>query len=460
MTSFVGIQEQTIIAQCTPQGSGALALLRLSGTQSWIIAEQLSRLSSNKKFSELASHTVHHGFVLKTDGQDLDEVMFITMRGPKTFTGEDVVEITCHNNPLIIHQLIQHACILGARIAEPGEFSRRAVSHGKIDLTQAEAIYDLIHAQTEQALKHSLAQVKGSLSQWSLQLETELIALLAWCEASFEFLDEGGDFADELRMRLQNIINAIHEAQRGFNAESLVRQGMRIALIGSVNAGKSSLFNALLGRNRAIVTPIAGTTRDSIEAIITRDGVTYTLVDTAGLRSTDDVIEQEGIDRSLNEAAFADLILIVIDQARVMTESELKIYSELCTTYKEKHLVIFNKSDLLKQADFDCASQCISISTQTKQGISDLEQYLNEWYVNAIAQHASPHLLTKRQRTVLDNVLQKLKVVEDLLQHSHVSYEIVSYHLRDVLEQLTELTGKSVTEAGLNQVFKQFCVGK
>lgn len=460
MTSFVGNQEQTIIAQCTPQGSGALALLRLSGNQSWMIAEQLSRLSSNKKFSDLSSHTVHHGFVLKPDGNDIDEVMFIVMRGPKTFTGEDVVEITCHNNPLIIHQLIQHACFLGARIAEPGEFSRRAVSNGKIDLTQAEAIYDLIHAQTEQALKRSLAQVKGSLSDWSLQFETELIALLAWCEASFEFLDEGGDFADELRARLTNLMNSLHEVQRGFNTETLVRQGMRIALVGSVNAGKSSLFNALLGRDRAIVTPIAGTTRDSIEATITRDGVTFTLIDTAGLRTTNDIIEQEGIDRSLKEAALADLVIIVIDQARAMTQAEHEIYARLCGDYATKMVVVFNKCDLPLLTNFESITDTISISTATKQGIALLENHLNQWYRNTIAQHNSPHLLTKRQRMVLDSVMQKLMVIENLLNSCNVSYEIVSYHLRDVLEQLTELTGKSVTEAGLNQVFKQFCVGK
>jgi tRNA modification GTPase len=459
MTLFVGNQEQTIIAQCTPQGSGALALVRLSGAQSWTIAEQLSRLSHNKKITEQSSHTVHHGFILKPDDTDLDEVMFIIMRGPKTFTGEDVVEITCHNNPLIIQQLIDHACFLGARIAEPGEFSRRAVMNDKIDLTQAEAIYDLIHAQTEQSLKRSLAQVKGSLSQISHTIEAELVSLLAWCEASFEFLDEGGDFADELRTRLNTLMTMLHDIQRGFNTENLIRQGMRVALIGSVNAGKSSLFNSLVGQKRAIVTPIAGTTRDSIEATITRDGVTFTIIDTAGLRTTDDIIEQEGIDRSLHEAALADVVLIVIDQSRIMNEAEQEIYTKLCDEHKAKSIIILNKCDLPQQIFFK-TDDAVQISTVTKNGIKELEELLVQHYNDAVEQHNSPYLLTQRQRIVIDGVAQKLKLIQTLLNDSHISYEIVSYHLRDVLEQLTELTGKSVTEAGLNQVFKQFCIGK
>jgi tRNA modification GTPase len=386
--------------------------------------------------------------------------MFMLMRGPRTFTGEDVIEITCHNNPLIIQQLIEHACFLGARLAEPGEFSRRAVINEKIDLTQAEAIYDLIHAQTEQSLKHSLAQVKGSLSDWSLHIEKELISLLAWCEASFEFLDEGGDFGYELRDRLEKIIDKIQQIQRSYNTEALIRQGMRIALIGSVNAGKSSLFNALLGRDRAIVTPIAGTTRDSIEAIVTRNGVTWTLIDTAGLRNTYDVIEQEGIDRSWKEAALADFILVVVDQSREMTEAEKTIYKKLCGEYAQKAYLVYNKIDLPSMVEFEPLLPAFHISTTSKQGVAELENALHAWYNTSITAHNTPYILTKRQRIIIDTMLQKLLFIDNLLSASTLSYEIISYHIRDALEHITELTGKSVTEAGLNQVFKEFCIGK
>ena len=276
--------EQTIIAQCTPAGAGAIALLRMSGDDAITIADSIAQLTSKIKLSDCATHTIHYGWVTDQDGNHIDQVLFLLMKAPRTFTGQNTVEITCHNNPFIIEQIIAQTIAYGARIADKGEFSRRAFLNGKIDLVQAEAINELIHANTQQALKKSLSQVEGSLSHWIETIQTELFKARAYCEASFEFIDEEINFAPQIKENIKNILSTITQLKKSFDQQSQIRQGLRIALIGSVNAGKSSLFNALLGKDRAIVTNIAGTTRDVIEAGVYRDGNYWTFVDTAGLR--------------------------------------------------------------------------------------------------------------------------------------------------------------------------------
>lgn len=342
---FHSPDEQTIIAQCTPRGSGAIALLRISGASAIIVADTMAQLASGKKLTDLPSHTIHYGTIVDENKNHIDSVLFMLMHGPRTFTGQDTVEITCHNNQFIIEEIISLAIRAGARLAQEGEFTKRAVINGKIDLVQAEAINELIHAQTQMALKQSLAQLSGSFSSWLAGIEMELLKALAFCQASFEFLDEEIELGGPITHMIGGIKFSISEIKKTFNQQQQIRQGVRVAIIGSVNAGKSSLFNALLNQQRAIVNAQAGTTRDSIEAGLYKNGNFWTLVDTAGLRQTHDAIEQEGIRRSFEEAHKADIILLAHDSMRELSNEEKNVYAQLQEKYASKIICVYTKCD-------------------------------------------------------------------------------------------------------------------
>jgi tRNA modification GTPase len=450
---------ECIIAQCTPHGPGALALIRISGPSVRSLVEKMARLASKMKISEVPSHTIHYGSV-GTDGSPIDNVMFIVMDSPRTFTGENVIEITCHNNPLIIEAIISSAIAHGARLAQPGEFTRRAFEQGKIDLIQAESIHELISAQTQQALKLSLAQLEGSFSHWIEELQQELLQALAWCEASFEFLDEEREFGTQIQARIGSLLSTITSLKQTFSAQQQLRQGIKIALIGSVNAGKSSLFNALVSKERAIVTDIPGTTRDSIEEGISVLGNQWTIVDTAGLRTTEDLIEQEGIKRSLTEAHKADLVLLVIDGSRDLSPQEYQAYTSLRKAYPTKCILVQTKADCPRSSHNELLKDCsLVVSAKTGINIDQLISAIKHKNNELFAALDSPFLLNKRQHSLLLALEQKLTTINNELT-SHPQYELISVHLQEALTTLSELTGKTISEAGLDRVFKEFCVGK
>ncbi|MFA6066533.1 MAG: tRNA uridine-5-carboxymethylaminomethyl(34) synthesis GTPase MnmE [Candidatus Babeliaceae bacterium] len=452
------IDQQTIVAQCTPQGPGALGLIRLSGEKAWEVAEKICRLSSKKKLSECETHTIHHGSIIDPRRQQIDSVMFSLMRSPRTFTGQDTVEITCHNSQFIIDSIIELSIMHGARLAHHGEFSQRAYLNKKIDLLQAEAINELIHANTQSALKSSLAQLNGSLSQYISSLEDDLITALALSEASFEFLDDEGDFHRMIANKLQNILDKIEILKKDFNNYNVIRQGIRIALIGSVNAGKSQLFNTLVHQKRAIVNEQAGTTRDSIEYGMYKNGMYLTFVDTAGLRQTHDYIEQEGIARSYDEAHKADIILLIIDNSRTQTAQEEIIYHTIKNAYTHKIITVCNKTDLAN-INTITTQDTITTSGLTGAGCEQLEQAIFNKISHLIDAQQSPFLLNKRHYTILVRIEDTIKKIASTLT-DNVHYELLSIELKNALEDNGELTGKSISEAGLNAVFKEFCVGK
>ncbi len=454
-----GDHEKTIIAQCTPHGSGALALLRLSGSNAVHIASKISKLASEKKLSELPTHTINYGWVIDQDGNHVDQVLFLLMHAPQTFTGQDTVEITCHNNPFIIENIIQLAITNGAYLAQKGEFTRRAVLNNKIDLIQAEAINELIHANTQMSLKQSLAQLQGSFSHWIVLIEKELVKALAFSEASFEFIDEENmAFNNEINEITNTVLQKIVTLKQTFNQQQQIRSGIRIAIIGSVNAGKSSLFNALINKDRAIVTKIAGTTRDSIEAGLYKNDNYWTLIDTAGLRQTDNVIEKEGIKRSWQEAKQADIILLVYDGSHKHTPDEQELYNQFITEYPNKIIVVCNKADL-QQKQEALTPHAITVSSKNKTNIKAIEQAIQKKIANLFKNIESPYLLNQRQFNLLLGLEKKLLELKPMLK-SDIQYELVSLHLTDALAHLSELTGKSVSEQGMDAVFRQFCVGK
>lgn len=450
--------EHPIIAQCTPKGSGAIALLRLTGLGSIEIAAQMSKLATGKSLTQMSTHTIHYGSVIDLNGVTIDQVLFLLMHGPHTFTGQDTVEITCHNNPFIIESIITQTIAQGARLAKEGEFTKRAVLNNKIDVLQAEAINELIQANTQLSLKKSLAQLEGSFSHWIALLEKQLTHALALSEASFEFIDEETSFGEQITTIVNQVLDTISTLKNTFNQQQQIRQGIRIAILGSVNAGKSSLFNALLNHDRSIVTNIAGTTRDVIEAGLYNNGNYWTLVDTAGLRQTEDVIEQEGIKRSFEQAELADIIILVIDQARPMEIEEKILYQELVARHESKIIGIYNKADLPISSDL-IQIPGLYVSSKTKENIKQVEQAIQEKIAILFKTLDAPFLLNQRQFNLLLDLENKLHAIKKVITWP-IHYELISYHLNDMLTLLSELTGKSISEKAMDEIFRSFCIGK
>ena len=450
---------KSIIAQSTPVGRGAIALLRLSGSDAFEIADKIALFTNPKNISDQKSHTIHYGWVVDEHGDKVDQVLFLLMRAPHTFTGEDTVEITCHNNPFIIQMIIQQALRYGAHLAQPGEFTRRAFENKKLDLVQAEAINELLCAQTETALKKSLAQLDGSLSHWMAAIEEHLVKAYAWSEASFEFLDDEGDFGATIKQQLEAVALTIAQAIKTFDVQKQIREGFRIALIGSVNAGKSSLFNRLLAQERSIVTAIAGTTRDTVEAGLNCNGNHWTLIDTAGLRQTEDIVEQQGIKRSFDEAHKADIVILVIDGARQISAQEEKIYRDLYAQYAHKTIVVVNKIDQPQLFEQSLFPEVLLVSTVTGLNSEKIEQAIEAKIQALLEKSDAPFLLNKRQHALLLTLQQQVKEIIQMLA-GEIQYELVSYHLREALESISFMTGKTISEAAMDKVFKEFCVGK
>jgi tRNA modification GTPase len=451
----------TIVAQCTAIGPGAIALIRVSGTDAIDIVSKVSKLYSGKSIKDLNSHTIAYGSIIDYNSDIIDNVMFIVMYSPKTFTGEDTIEITCHNNQIIIENIIDILIKNGARIAKNGEFAQRAFLNNKIDLIQAESINELINSNNQLSLKKSLSKLNGSFSKFLLNIEDRLLKALAWCQASFEFLDEEVDFLNDIRIDIDNLYKEIVNLTKKYNINNIIKDGIRISLIGSVNVGKSSLFNKLVNKNRAIVSNIAGTTRDIIEYSIYRNNIYWTFADTAGIRDADNIIEKEGIELSFYEASQSDIIILIFNRSEILDRSQIDFYNKIYNQYKDKIILVKNKSDL---KDIDSSifkdMDVIELSVLNDSNIDRLRAEI-EFRVNILlSKNSSQFLLNKRQYSVLRTLEDKLLNIIDMLSKDIVPYEIIVYELQNSLENLTELTGKTITEESMDRIFKDFCVGK
>lgn len=462
--------DDTIAAIATPLGEGGLAVIRVSGAKAFDLADACFRPSRSKagKPSEAPSHTLHHGHVVR-DGAKVDEVLLAVMRGPHTYTCEHTIEISCHGGLLPAKAVLDTLLAAGARLALPGEFTKRAFLNGRLDLAQAEAVADLIHARTELALRAAGEQLAGKLSQRINQLRDDLIKTLAHIEAHIDFPDEdiSPDTREKLIERLTGGLAFVDMLLRTANEGRLLRRGIRAAIIGRPNAGKSSLLNQLLGHDRAIVSHIPGTTRDTIEETANIRGVPVVFIDTAGLREAGDEIEIEGIRRSRETLSRAELILHVFDASEPLTPEDEKFLQEFA---EKKRIVVRNKLDLpakLKlpltfniQQSTSNAQGVVDVSCATGQGIEALKDAIKEmvWSGQVNAEMLEVMINSRHQEALI----RARHAVERTIAaiRSDLSLELVALDLHIAVNAVGEIVGKTTTEDLLDSIFSQFCLGK
>lgn len=452
----------TIAAIATPLGEGGLAVLRLSGPRALLIADAcfVPRGKHSLKLCKAPTHTVHYGHV-ERQGNPVDEVLATVMLAPRTFTAEDTVEISCHGGLLPARLVLDALLECGARLAEPGEFTRRAFLNGRIDLAQAEAVADLIHSRTELALAAANEQLAGKLSRRINQLRDDLVKTLAHVEAHIDFPDEdiAPDTRAQLLDRLERAEMFITELLQTANEGQVLRRGVRAAIVGPPNAGKSSLLNQLLGRDRAIVSPIAGTTRDTIEETANIRGLPVVLIDTAGLRESEDAIEAEGVRRSRESYAQAELILHVLDASEPLTNSQQAHLAEFAG---KKRIIVCNKSDLPGRLELPGAMKAaaVDICCLTGAGLETLKDSIKAAiWSGEIKAEMLEAMINSRHQDALRRAREATRRTADALR-SDATLELAALDLRIAVNAVGEVVGKTTTEDLLDSIFSQFCIGK
>ncbi len=457
--------DDTIAAIATPLGQGGLAVVRLSGAQALPIADRsfVPAGAQSHAPSAAASHTLHYGHIVRT-GRVVDEVLMAVMRAPRTFTREDTVEISCHGGVLPAKMVLDTLLANGARLAGPGEFTRRAFLNGRIDLAQAEAVADLIHSRTELALQAANEQLAGKLSQRINQLRDEMIRTLAHVEAHIDFPDEdiAPDTRAQLIARLERGGAFMEELLRTANEGQILRQGIRAAIVGRPNAGKSSLLNQLLGHERAIVSPIAGTTRDTIEETANIRGVPVIFVDTAGLREAQDAIEREGIRRSRESLTRAEFILHLLDASQPLTPADEAYFTEFAD---KQRILVLNKLDLPRQLILPAGLVAsgitiVEVSCTTGQGIEALKDAIKAltWSGKLEAEMFQVMINSRHQEALGRARLATQRTVGVL--RADETLELAAAELRIAVHAVGEIVGKTTTEDLLDSIFSQFCLGK
>lgn len=456
-------REDTIAAIATAVGEGSVAIVRISGPE----AEQLAQAifhPSGEKSDGLQSHRLHHGTIRHPKTNELlDEVLVTLMRGPRSYTGEDVLEVHCHGGPFVASQILELTLANGARYAEAGEFTKRAFLNGRLDLTQAEAVSDLIRARTSKAMRLAAGQVHGELSKWVGELRSELLDILVQVEAAIDFPEEEIDLLQrrELASKTEGLQNKISAIIDTYEWARLIREGARACLAGRPNVGKSSLLNALVGEERVIVTPVPGTTRDFIEEGLNLDGLPLVLWDTAGICESNDEVEKIGIGVSMVKIEEAQAVLIVLDGSTPLTDEDRFI---LAKVRDHKGLVIINKSDLPQEMDIRIIEplahqkEIISLSAKEGWGISELKRSLRSLL---LGQQSEPEIVVTniRHKTALEKSQRSLaEAVRGL--RSKIPPEMVAVDLQETRQWLEEIIGIVTNDDVLDQIFSKFCIGK
>ena len=454
----------TIAAAATAMGSAGIGIIRISGTDAFAVLEKVFRPKNEKKvMSEQPGYTVHYGMAV--DGEQvLDEVLVMLMRGPHSYTAEDTAEIDCHGGRLVMQKILEAVLKNGARAADPGEFTKRAFLNGRIDLSQAEAVMDLIQSKNEMALKSSLAQLKGTVRQEIEKLRAQILYEMAFVEAALddpEHISLDG-YSEELLEKMRGIAAEVERLLKSSESGRMLKEGIKTVILGKPNAGKSSLLNVLLGEERAIVTEIAGTTRDVLEEQLQLGEVSLQLLDTAGIRSTEDVVEQIGVERARKQAEDADLILYVADSSRVLDESDEEILKLL---EGKKALVLLNKSDLAPVITPQIMRErtghpVLVISAKEGAGIQELEEKIRSLFFRGEVDFNDEVLITNlRQKQALMDASKSLSMVIESIENG-MPEDFFTIDLKDAYTSLGFIIGEEIGDDLANEIFGKFCMGK
>ncbi|RUL49464.1 tRNA uridine-5-carboxymethylaminomethyl(34) synthesis GTPase MnmE [Lysinibacillus antri] len=461
------MEYDTIAAISTPMGEGAIAIVRLSGDEAVKIADQIFKSPNGKRLSDEKSHTIHYGHLVDPKTEEVvEEVMLALMRAPKTFTREDVVEINCHGGIVSVNRVLQLVLKNGARLAEPGEFTKRAFLNGRIDLSQAEAVMDLIRAKTDRAMNVALGQMEGKLSRLIEQLRGALIETLAHVEVNIDYPEY--DDVEEMTIpvlleKCSWVRDEVAKLLQTSSQGKILREGLSTVILGRPNVGKSSLLNSLVHENKAIVTDIAGTTRDIIEEYVNVRGVPLRLVDTAGIRETEDIVERIGVERSRQVLKEADLILLVLNSAENLSEEDERLFE---TIQNMDFIVVVNKTDLPRKIDLDKVSHLangravVTTSLLQEEGVIELEEAIAKTFFEGQIEASDLTYVSNARHIAL--LHQAKETIEDAINaaNSGVPVDMIQIDVTKTWELLGEIVGDTVQESLINQLFSQFCLGK
>ena len=451
------MRKDTIAAIATAMSNSGIGIVRISGEESLNIIQKVY------KGKTLKDHAIHYGYIVDGD-ETIDEVLVMVMKGPHSFTGEDTVEINCHGGVYVVKRILETVIKAGARPAEPGEFTKRAFLNGKIDLSQAEAVIDVINSKNEYALKSSVSQLKGNVQKKIKEIREQIIYHTAFIETALddpEHISVDG-YGETLRLTVDNLICELDVLLKSSDNGRIIKEGIKTVIVGKPNAGKSSLLNVLVGEERAIVTDIAGTTRDVLEEAINLNGVSLNIMDTAGIRNTEDIVEKIGVDKAKTYANEADLVVYVVDASREFDQNDYDIIELI---RDKKTIILLNKSDLATVITKDMVKSIIdkpivSISAKEEQGIEEFEEIIkNMFFHGELSFNDEVYITNIRHKAAIQdayNSLQKVIVSID----NDMPEDFCSIDLLDAYESLGSITGETIGEDLVNEIFSKFCMGK
>ena len=451
----------TIAAISTPKGEGGIAIIRISGDKSFEILDKIF-IKKNPN-ADLGFYKLNYGFI--KDGEKIvDEVMAVRLKAPKSYTCEDIVEINCHGGTLVSEKVLELVLRNGARHAESGEFTKRAFMNGRIDLSQAEAVMDIIQGKTEKSVSLSLDQLRGDLRDKVNEFKKALLDITAHVNVVLDYPEEGIDdpLPVELRDNLEKVYEEANRLIDSYNTGKKIKEGIKTVIVGKPNVGKSTLLNALLHEERAIVTHIAGTTRDVIEEIINIKGIPLVLVDTAGIRKTDDIVENIGVEKSKQFIEKADLVLLVLDASKELENEDIEVINQIKEN-KKKVIVLLNKIDLNKKINLEGHNleNIVEISAKDNIGIEDMQEKIYSYIVEEDVENSSEKLIITniRHKTALEKTKDAIRNIFETIDMG-LPMDLISVDLKEALDSLSEITGEISSEDILDHVFGNFCVGK